>query len=96
LVSGLNRGSQGNTLLAPVPATSGQQVCLTNPGSVDSATWQVFNLMGERIADISFGGEGAECWNTTGTAPGLYLVEIDVVYGDGTKATIRQKVVITK
>jgi hypothetical protein len=61
---------------------------------VASSNWQVFNMMGERIANLAFGGSGSQCWTTTGTAPGVYLVDVDLVYTDGTKANLRRKIVV--
>jgi hypothetical protein len=83
-------------VLAPVPVTSGQPLCLYNANGVASADWKVINMMGEQVANLSFTGSGSQCWNTTGTAPGVYLIEVDVIYNDGTKASIRRKVVVIK
>jgi hypothetical protein len=90
-----NRGSsQGNVILAPVPVKSGDPLCLYNAGNVASADWQVVNLMGERVTELSFGGSGSQCWNTTGTAPGIYIVLVKVTYLDGTTSNLTQKVVV--
>ena len=82
-------------MLAPIPVKSGESLCLYNFGDVTSSTWQVINLMGEKVSEISFGGSSNECWNTQGVAPGLYIVEIAFTYTDGTKGNLTQKIVVS-
>ncbi|HTC19680.1 MAG TPA: hypothetical protein VK859_02460, partial [bacterium] len=67
---------------------------LYNSANVASATWQVVNLMGERVAELSFGGSGNQCWNTNGAAPSIYVVLIKLTYLDGTASNVTQKVVV--
>ena len=86
--------SHGNPVLAPVPVKSGESLCLYNSGNVVSASWQVMDLIGERVASLSFGGLGNQCWSTTGVAPGIYIVEVSLTYEDGTHAQLTQKVVV--
>jgi len=82
-------------MLGPVPINSGGDLCLYAPKTVQSAHWQVFNLVGDRIANLSF-GPGNECWNTAKTAPGLYFIKLDIAYSDGTTGGELRKVIITK
>ena len=90
---GNRSSSHGKPILAPVPVKSGESICLYNSGDVVSSSWQVIDLIGERVASLSFGG-GNQCWNTTGVAPGIYVVQLEITYSDGTTANITQKVVV--
>jgi hypothetical protein len=87
-------GDPAKIILAPVPVRSGEPLCLYNSGDIVSAGWQVYNVMGERIADESFSGSGNPCWDSTQTAPGIYIVEIKLNYPDGTMAVVRRKIII--
>jgi hypothetical protein len=51
--------------------------------------------MGEVIANVTFTGTGSHCWSTQGTAPGLYIVDVDLTYPDGSTAYTRKKILIT-
>jgi len=82
-------------VLAPVPVSSGRPLCLLTGTTVQSAGLKIYNLMGEKIADVSFQGPGSHCWNTQGTAPGLYIVDVTLTYADGSTAYTRKKILIT-
>jgi hypothetical protein len=81
--------------LAPVPVKSGDPICLYNSGNEVATTWQVIDLMGEKVAQLTFGGSGSQCWNTTGAAPGIYIIQVSITYDDGTTGNMTQKVVVT-
>jgi hypothetical protein len=51
--------------------------------------------MGEMVAHPVLTGPGNPCWNTQGTAPGLYIVDISLTYPDGSTAYSRKKILIT-
>jgi hypothetical protein len=86
-------GGPSGFILAPVPVRSGDSICLYNGGEPVSASWQVYSVMGERIADLS-SGPGETCWNTTGTASGIYFVRIKLTYSDGTSCTALKKIIV--
>jgi hypothetical protein len=52
------------------------------------------DLIGERVASLSFGGAGNPCWNTEGSAPGIYIIQVALTYNDGTTGTLSQKIVV--
>jgi hypothetical protein len=79
-------------VLAPVPVKSGQGLCLYGAGGIPARV-QVFNLMGERIADLEFPG-GTGCWNTAGTAPGVYVVEVEITIPGGSPKRTLQKIIV--
>jgi hypothetical protein len=88
-----NGGNSGNPILAPVPVVSGEPLCLYNITGMASASWQVVNLMGERVANLTF-GSGAECWNTQGVAPSIYIVLMKLTFSDGRMTNVTQKIVV--
>jgi hypothetical protein len=86
--------SVGGNVLAPVPASIGQPICLYSAKELIASTWTVYNLMGERVASLSFTTQPAECWPTRGMARGLYYVKLVMTFDDGSTATQWQKVVL--
>ncbi len=87
--------SFGQAILAPVPVSKGGTICLYPDKPIQSSQWDVFNFVRESKATLTFSSGLNDCWNTTGTAAGVYLVRVKMVYADGTKATIWKKIVIT-
>ncbi len=87
--------SFGQPILAPVPVPKGGTICLYPDRPIQSSQWDVFNFIGESQASISFSSGLNDCWNTAGTAAGVYLVRVKLDYADNTKATIWKKIVIT-
>ena len=81
--------------LAPVPVKSGEPLCLFAPENVASGHLQVFNLLGEKVGDVSFNGSNP-CWSTQGVAPGVYLIDVNLTYVDGSTAYTRKKILIAR
>jgi hypothetical protein len=71
----------------------GTSLCLYATQPTVSGTWQVYNVVGQRAAYLTF-GSGDECWNTGGMARGLYFIKLTLAYGDGTGAVEWHKVVL--
>lgn len=86
----------GKAVLAPVPAPAGTKVCVYFDKPPVSCAWDVFNVMGQRVASLSFAQMQGNCWDTTGVPPGVYFVEIKITYQDGTTAQIVKKAVISQ
>jgi hypothetical protein len=88
--------NQGYTLLAPVPAHPGQPVCLYFDKAPASTRWRIFNVAGQNVAALSFGGQYQQCWDTSGVASGVYFARIDVEAADGTSNVVTQKIVVLR
>ena len=58
-----------------------------------SSVWAVYNVGGDKVADLNFASEGSQCWSHPNVAPGLYLVRLTVDTDSGTEMRT-QKVVI--
>ncbi len=84
----------GQLVLAPVPAHRGGKVLLYFDKPPASSSWQIFNLAGQKVSQLSFQGTADHTWDTSGTSPGIYLIQLDVTYADGTTALVWRKVVI--
>jgi len=82
-------------VLAPVPAKAGTDVCLYFDKPPVSCTWDVFNVMGQKVSTLSYSQLQGNCWNTTGVPPGVYFAEIKITYQDGTTAQVMKKAVIS-
>jgi hypothetical protein len=81
-------------VLAPVPVSVGMPVCLYPDNPLSASHWSVFNFVGESVATLDFGVSAQDCWDTTGVAPGLYLVRIKATYLDDTVSISWHKVVV--
>ncbi len=86
-------GTLGRNVIGPVPAPAGTSLCLYAVQPTVSGVWQVYNVVGQRSAYLTF-GSGDECWNTGGMARGLYFIKLTLTYGDGTSAVEWHKVVL--
>ncbi len=91
LISGL-----GKTVLAPVPAKKGEPMCLYFSQPPSSSQWQIFNLAGQRVADLNFGQEPKQCWDTSALSPGVYLVHCQVTYISNQQESFTRKVAVVK
>ena len=87
--------SSNKSILAPVPVVRGGNICLYPDKSISGSQWDVFNLMGESQASLSFSSGYNECWDTSNVGPGVYAVRVKENYTDGTSATFWQKVLVT-
>jgi hypothetical protein len=84
----------GKVVLAPVPVQAGSPVCLYPDNPIASSQWDIFNVLAESVASLSFNSPSDNCWNTTGVAPGLYFVRLKITYADGHSMTQWRKVII--
>jgi hypothetical protein len=82
-------------VVAPVPAKAGTNVCLYFDKPPASCTWEIFNVLGQKVATLSYAQLQGNCWNTNGVPPGVYFVEIKITYEDGTTSQIMKKAVIS-
>ena len=85
----------GKAQWGPVPAKAGEDITLFFDKAPASAACDVYNVKGQRVADASFGGQGAAL-HTGGLAPGVYLVRTVVQYQDGSSGTVFQKIVVVR
>ena len=79
-----------------MPLRTGDNLCLYPEKPLASSHWEIFNLMGESIAKLSFDTGNSDCWSTAGVAPGVYLVRMKLVYADGHIETVRKRIVIRR
>jgi hypothetical protein len=56
----------------------------------------IFDLIGEIEAHVTYNGSGQPVWNTGNIAPGIYIAVIKVNYDDGTNGTTTQKIVVSR
>jgi len=89
-------GGLGKLVLAPVPAKQGQTICLYFDAAPKASHWQIYKLTGERVADLEFTNEVAQCWDTLHVAPGIYFVRTKVDYADGSSKSVTQKVAVVR
>ena len=82
----------GKLALAPVPAKQGQAICLYFDKMPLATHWQVYNAAAQRVAELDFGQQVQQCWQTGGVATGVYWVKVAVDYADGSKGSVMQKV----
>jgi uncharacterized protein YfaQ (DUF2300 family) len=87
--------SGGGNILAPVPANSGDSICLYSAQNVAASTWSVYSVAGYHVATVSYSNsEGSQCWNTQGVGRGLYYVKLQLTFVGGTSVTEWHKVVV--
>lgn len=86
----------GRTILAPMPVTRGQPVCLYFAKAPVSSAWQVCNLAGEQVARETWFNRDAQCWDTSTVASGIYFARIRVMYDDGTAETLVRKIAVVR
>gem|GEM_PF-1525947 len=86
----------GSAVLAPMPVSTGGSVCLFPDRPISGSQWDVYNLLGESAASLTFANPQGNCWNTQGTSPGVYLVRLKLSYSDGTSATLWKKIVVSR
>ncbi len=84
----------GKAVLAPVPVSRGQDLCLYPDSPLLSSQWDFFNTVGESVAHQDFTGGTAACRDTQDLQPGLYLVRLKLTYAGGRTSTVWQKVVV--
>jgi len=86
----------GKAVLAPVPAKAGQPLRLYFEQPPVSGCCRIYNLGGEKVAEMNFENQPNPCIATQQLAPGIYLARIKVQYQDGSSKILIQKVAILK
>lgn len=71
-------------------------MCLYFSQPPSSSQWQIFNLAGQRVADLNFAQEPKQCWDTSAVSPGVYLVHCQVTYISGRQESFLRKVAVVK
>ena len=87
--------SAGRLLLAPVPVRQGGSLSLYTDRPPRSSRWKIYDIAGERVATLSFSGPLAS-FGTGRLAAGVYLVQLDVEYADGSRRSAWQKVAVIR
>lgn len=90
----LNSAPVGKAAFGPVPVHKGTPLCLYLPQPALSSSWEVYNLVGQRVASFDADNAAQACWDTTAVAPGFYLVHGSIQYADGSSGSLTQKVVV--
>jgi hypothetical protein len=90
--AGLSHG-QG-VVLAPMPVKKGGKVCLYTDQRPSASKWDIFNMTGVSLGHLTFGNVGEACWDTSGAAPGVYNVRLNIISPDGRESTIWKKVLV--
>ena len=80
--------------MAPVPIKKGEKVCLYPDAPISASRWEVYNVLGVSMADLSFDAPNGNCWDTSGFAPGLYFVRLRLTYSDGRETQAWKKIVV--
>jgi len=81
-------------VLAPVPVDQGDKVCLYPDAPISGSKWGIYTVMGTSVGNWSFSDSLNNCWDTTGFAPGLYIVKLTLTYIDGHETTAWKKVIV--
>jgi kumamolisin len=87
--------SAGQLLLAPVPVRQGGPLALYTDKPPAKSHWRIYDIAGELVVTLNFSGALAS-FSTQRLAPGIYLVQLDVEYADGSKRSALQKVAVTR
>ena len=87
---------QGRSILAPVPLRGHQPLCLAFDRAPSASHWEIFNVAGERVANLDFGSQRDQCWEPSGVASGIYLVHLDISLADGGREQRWQKVALLR
>jgi hypothetical protein len=87
--------SAGRLLLAPVPVRQGGPLALYTDRPPSSSRWRVYDIAGELVAALNTSGPLAS-FSTQRLAPGVYLVQLDVEFADGSKRSAVQKVAVIR
>jgi hypothetical protein len=77
-----------------MPAKAGDLVCYYTQAAPLSEEWEIYSVLGERVATLSFMGGQSGCWDTHGVGKGLYFVKIKTTLVGGTVETQIIKAVI--
>lgn len=88
------RSGMGKTVLAPVPAHIGQPVCLYFDKAPASTHWDLYSFDQTRVAQLDFGSQYSQCWDSHGVAPGIYYLKLQTHYADGSSADSLIKVML--
>jgi len=84
----------GTVVLAPVPARQGDHVVLFYDKPTNYSRWEIFNVAGERAAVLSFTRTDNQFWDTTGAAPGVYFVRIQITDTNGAAFQFTRKAIV--
>jgi len=87
--------SAGRLILAPVPVRQGGSLALYTDRQPASSRWKVYDIAGELAASLELSGPLAS-FSTKRLAPGIYLVQLDVEYADGSRRSAVQKVAVIR
>ncbi len=83
-----------SAVIAPAPVRSGQTICLYFDSPPQATHWQIFNLAGERVADLQFKGDLPQCWDAR-VAPGVYIGRVEASYpGQANKITMQKLAIL--
>jgi hypothetical protein len=66
-----------------VPAKPGDKVYLYTQQAPDTENWEVYNVLGERLAVFTFASGQSGFWDTSGVGRGLYFIKISLTFQDG-------------
>jgi phospholipase C len=82
------------TAFGPVPAHKGTPVCVYYEKPVSGSHWDIYNLAGQKAASLDFGSQASPCWDSSGAAPGIYMIRCALNFQDGSAKTVWNKVII--
>ena len=71
----------------------GQPLCASPSKALSSSRWQLFNVAGELVGELSADGSSV-CMETRRLASGLYLLRAQSQFADGTSSTDIKKIVL--
>jgi hypothetical protein len=90
-----SKSGLGKDVLGPSPARSGEKIYLFTQKAPLQEHWDIYDVLGQRLAILDFTSGQSGFWDTQGVGRGLYFIKITLTYLDGTtqvewqKATIR-------
>ncbi|HXB97460.1 MAG TPA: alkaline phosphatase family protein, partial [bacterium] len=82
------------TAFGPVPAHKGTPICVYYERPVASSHWDIYNLAGQKVSSLDFGGQANPCWDSSAAAPGIYMIRSALKFPDGSGKTVWNKVIL--
>jgi hypothetical protein len=64
-----------------VPAHRGQPIRLILNGPTGPCSWRIYNVAGERVAELSFDDAASAVWTPANAAGGIYFVRVSIRAG---------------
>jgi hypothetical protein len=79
-----------------MPVHVGTDLCLYPDQAIRGSHWEIYNILGVSLQNLTFNNPTGNCWKTRGFAPGMYFVRLTLTYEDGRETKVWKKVVVAQ